>query len=244
MLEVHNIVAHHGLLNAVRGVSLSVQKGEVMGIVGANGAGKSTLFRAITGVHSAMTGTVKLNGKNIAGLSPSRRVRSGLAMVPEGRRLFSDMTVSENLIIAGENGRSGKWTVDRVLTAFPALKPILNSKAGNLSGGQRQAVAIGRALMTNPDVIIMDEVSLGLSPIAIEGLYESLLRLKVEAETAMIIVEQDLIRATDFSDRIICMLEGRVALEGRPADLSHDEITKAYFGLDGADTKPAETSHA
>lgn len=234
MLEVTNIEASHGLLSAVRGVSFKVEKGEVLGVVGANGAGKTTLFRAITGIHTDMSGSVYLNGRDISALSPSKRLRAGLAMVPEGRRLFPDMTVRENLQVAGENGRKGQWTIEKVLEAFPALKPILRSAAGNLSGGQRQAVAIGRALMANPDVVIMDEVSLGLSPIAIEGLYESLEGLKSAGETAIIVVEQDLKRATAFSDRLICMLEGAIVLEGRASALTHDEITNAYFGLDTA----------
>ncbi len=234
MLEVMNIEARHGLLSAVRGVSLKVGKGEVLGVVGANGAGKTTLFRAITGIHTNMMGSVMLNGRDISGLSPSHRVSAGLAMVPEGRRLFPDMSVQENLQVAGENGRKGQWTLEKVLEAFPALKPIIKSAAGNLSGGQRQAVAIGRALMTNPDFIIMDEVSLGLSPIAIEGLYESLEALKADGETGIIVVEQDLRRAIKFSDRLICMLEGSMVLEGAADTLTHEEITAAYFGIDTA----------
>ena len=232
MLEVENVVARHGLLTAVRDVSLGVRKGEVLAIVGANGAGKTTLFRSMTGVHANMQGRIRLGGTDISRWSPARRVAAGLAMVPEGRRLFLDMTVRENLQVAGENGRRGRWTFERVLAALPSLDQILNSLAGNLSGGQRQAVAIGRALMTSPEVVLLDEVSLGLSPIAIGGLYESLEALKKEGETAMIVVEQDLARATAFADRILCLLEGRVVLEGKAAELGHDQITSAYFGLE------------
>jgi branched-chain amino acid transport system ATP-binding protein len=232
MLEVENVVARHGLLTAVREVSLNVGKGEVLAVIGANGAGKTTLFRSLTGVHANMTGRIRLDGTEISTWSPAKRVAAGLAMVPEGRRLFLDMTVRENLQVAGENGRKGRWNLERVLAALPSLRQILNSLAGNLSGGQRQAVAIGRALMTSPDIVLLDEVSLGLSPIAIGGLYESLQVLKQEGETAIVIVEQDLVRATAFADRIICLLEGRVVLEGRAADLDHDQITRAYFGLD------------
>jgi branched-chain amino acid transport system ATP-binding protein len=232
MLEVENVVARHGLLTAVRDVSLNVGKGEVLAVIGANGAGKTTLVRSLTGVHANMTGRIRLDGTEISTWSPAKRVAAGLAMVPEGRRLFLDMTVRENLQVAGENGRKGRWNLERVLAALPSLRQILNSLAGNLSGGQRQAVAIGRALMTSPDIVLLDEVSLGLSPIAIGGLYESLQVLKQEGETAIVIVEQDLVRATAFADRIICLLEGRVVLEGRAADLDHDQITRAYFGLD------------
>ena len=164
-------------------------------------------------------------------------------MVPEGRRLFSDMTVRENLQIAGENGRKGSWTLKKVLAAFPAIDPILNAIAGNLSGGQRQAVAIGRALMTNPDVVLLDEVSLGLSPIAVVGLYESLQRLKQEGETAMIVVEQDLSRAIHFADRLVCLLEGRIALEGPSSALTREAITAAYFGLGASEQAAKEQAH-
>ena len=151
--------------------------------------------------------------------------------MPEGRRLFGDMTVRENLQVAGENGRKGDWTLESVLEAFPALKPIIDMQAGNLSGGQRQTVAIARALMTNPDAILMDEVSLGLSPIAVHGLYESLYLLKKRAAMAIVVVEQDLARAMLFSDRLICMLEGNIVLEGASANMSRDAVTAAYFGL-------------
>lgn len=231
MLAVDNLVARHGLLTAVRDVSFSVMPGEVLGVIGANGAGKTTLFRTLAGVHPASAGTIALDGADITALSPFRRVASGIAMVPEGRRLFIDMTVRENLVVAGENGRAGAWTLASVLDALPVLGPLLNVPAGGLSGGQRQAVAIGRALMSNPKVLLLDEVSLGLSPVAIEGLYDQLAGLKGRGDTAMVVVEQDLDRAMAFSDRVICLLEGRIALEGEPRTLGKQAITEAYFGL-------------
>ena len=231
MLAVNNLVAGHGLLTAVRDVSFSVAAGEVLGVIGANGAGKTTLFRALAGVHPATAGTILLDGVDVTTLAPSRRVARGIAMVPEGRRLFVDMTVRENLQVAGENGRTGAWTLSTVLEALPSLSPLLNVVTGGLSGGQRQAVAIGRALMSNPKVLLLDEVSLGLSPVAIEGLYEQLAGLKGRGDTAMVVVEQDLDRAMAFSDRVICMLEGQIALEGKPATLGKQAITDAYFGL-------------
>jgi branched-chain amino acid transport system ATP-binding protein len=239
MLAVNNLVAGHGLLTAVRDVSFNVEAGEVLGVIGANGAGKTTLFRTLAGVHSANSGSIALDGVDVTALSASRRVAGGIAMVPEGRRLFVDMTVRENLQVAGENGRSGAWTLSTVLAALPVLAPLLNVVTGGLSGGQRQAVAIGRALMSNPKVLLLDEVSLGLSPVAIKGLYEQLAGLKGRGDTAMIVVEQDLDRAMAFSDRVICMLEGRIALEGRPRVLGKPAITEAYFGL----THP-ESTHA
>jgi branched-chain amino acid transport system ATP-binding protein len=231
-LVVDRLVAKHGLLTAVRGVSFSVEQGEVLSVVGANGAGKTTLFRTLSGVHSVDSGSILLNDDDVSELPAYQRVEKGLAMVPEGRRLFVDMTVRENLQIAGEHGRSGSWSLDKVVAALPALEPILNKVSGGLSGGQRQAVAIGRALMCNPSVLLLDEVSLGLSPIAVEGLYQSLELLKKSQETTMIIVEQDLNRAIRFSDHLLCLLEGKVALSGRSDELSHADITKAYFGLE------------
>ncbi len=180
-----------------------------------------------------------LDGLDITPLSPSRRVASGIAMVPEGRRLFADMSVRENLQVAGENGRRGDWTLDSVLAALPSLKTLLDVAADGLSGGQRQAVAIGRALMSNPKVLLLDEVSLGLSPVAIEGLYEQLAGLKGRGDTTMIVVEQDLDRAMGFSDRVICLLEGRIALEGAPAALGKQAVTEAYFGLAHKETTDA-----
>jgi branched-chain amino acid transport system ATP-binding protein len=234
LLVVDDLVARHGLLTAVHGLSLSIAAGEVLAIVGANGAGKTTLFRTIAGVHPLAGGTIRLGGTDISGLAPHRRVAAGVAMVPEGRRLFPDMSVTENLTIAGENGRKGEWTLDTVLDALPQLRPIARIAAGGLSGGQRQAVAIGRALMSNPSLLLLDEVSLGLSPIAVEGLYASLGALK-SGGTTMIVVEQDLDRATAFADRIVCILEGRVVLEGRSGELGRAEIAAAYFGLDAGE---------
>ena len=231
LLAVDNLVAGHGLLTAVRNVSLSVGAGEVLGIIGANGAGKTTLFRTLSGVHPAVSGTIVVDGVDVTALSPSRRVASGIAMVPEGRRLFVDMTVRENLLVSGENGRAGVWTLESVVSALPSLAPLLNVVTGGLSGGQRQAVAIGRALMSNPKVLLLDEVSLGLSPVAIEGLYEQLGDLKGRGDTAMIVVEQDLDRAMAFSDRVACLLEGRIVLEGKPQTLGKQAVTNAYFGL-------------
>ena len=231
VLEARSVLARHGLLPAVREVSLSVAQGEVLAVVGANGAGKTTLFRTLAGVHPIAGGTVLLDGEDISALPAHLRLRRGIAMSPEGRRLFPDMTVRENLMIAGEHGRKGAWTLDRVLAAFPQLSPLTGSLATHLSGGQRQAVAIARALMSNPKLLLHDEVSLGLSPAAIEGLYVNLAALKAERDIAIILVEQDLDRAVSFSDRLICMLEGRVELEGRSSELSRDAITDAYFGL-------------
>jgi branched-chain amino acid transport system ATP-binding protein len=238
LLDVENLVAGHGLLTAVRGVSFGVAEGSALAVVGANGAGKTTLFRAISGVHRAQSGRVLLAGRDVSALTAPKRVAAGIAMVPEGRRLFGDMTVRENLQVAGEHGRDGDWNLGRVLEALPALEPIMDKPAELLSGGQRQAVAIGRALMCNPSVLLLDEVSLGLSPIAVDGLYRSLAQLRDTGAT-MVLVEQDLDRALAFADRIICMLEGRIVLEGQPGDLTRGDITAAYFGLGARAGEPA-----
>ncbi len=232
ILEVDGLVANHGLLTAVRGVSLSIEQGEVLAVVGANGAGKTTLFRCLAGVHAPASGSIRMEGRDVTSLKAHQRVKAGIAMVPEGRRLFDTMTVAENLRIAGENGRRGTWTQETVLDALPQLKLLLKRQAGNLSGGQRQAVAIGRALMSNPKLLLLDEVSLGLSPIAIEGLYESLEALKQTRATTLVVVEQELDRAIAYSDRLVCMLEGSISLAGVSSTIDRQEITNAYFGVE------------
>ena len=224
MLE--GIEARHGLLPAVRGVSLEVAAGEVVALVGANGAGKTTLLRTIAGAHRPSAGRVLFDGADITRVRAHDRVRMGIALVPEGRRLFATLTVEENLRVAE---RPGSWTVDMVYDAFPLLKPLRSRRAANLSGGEQQATAIGRALMTNPRLLLLDEVSLGLAPIAVEGVYRSLEAL-VAAGTTMLVVEQDLARATSVAGRVVCMLEGRLVLEGG-SELTREQITDAYFGL-------------
>jgi branched-chain amino acid transport system ATP-binding protein len=226
LLVLDGIDARHGLLPAVRGVSLEVAEGEVVALVGANGAGKTTLLRTIAGAHRPAAGRVLFDGAEITRVRAHDRVRMGIALVPEGRRLFPALTVEENLRVAE---RPGRWTVESVLEAFPLLKPLRDRRAANLSGGEQQATAIGRALMTNPRLLLLDEVSLGLAPIAVEAVYRSLEGL-VAAGTTMLLVEQDLARATSVAGRVVCMLEGRLVLEGG-SELTREQITDAYFGL-------------
>jgi branched-chain amino acid transport system ATP-binding protein len=229
VLSVDSLVARHGLLEAVRSVGLSVQRGEVVALVGANGAGKSTLLRTIAGAHPAASGTVVFEGRDVTTLPAHQRVRCGIALVPEGRRLFPELTVEENLAVAGRRGRTGVWTLDTVLDAFPSLRPLLRQRAGTLSGGQQQATSIARALMTNPTLLLLDEVSLGLSPVAVETVYESLERLRLDGAT-IVVVEQDLTRALRFSDTVVCLLEGRVSLSSPSASVAREAVTSAYFG--------------
>jgi len=232
VLKVDALCAAHGQLVAVREVSFGVARGEVLALVGANGAGKTTLLRTLAGVHAASAGRVALCGDDITALPAHQRVRRGLAMVPEGRRLFGDMSVRENLRVAGEHGRRGRWDLAAVLEALPALRPLIERPAAALSGGQRQAAAIGRALMSNPELLLLDEVSLGLSPIAVDGVYENLEALKQERLTTLVLVEQDLDRALAFADRVLCLREGRIVLHGRPGELTRAAVTAAYFGME------------
>lgn len=230
LLSIQSIDARHGLLRAVNAVSFDCEQGDILALVGANGAGKTTLLRTIAGVHTPHSGRIVFDGKDVTGLRAAARVHMGIAMVPEGRRLFGSMTVEDNLRVAGIRARPGAWNLDTVLDAFPQLKPKLRSPAGQLSGGQQQAASIARALMTNPRVLLLDEISLGLSPIAVDQVYQSLQSL-VETGTTIILVEQDLGRALKFSRRVMCMLEGAIPLQGNTGEVSREQILDAYFGL-------------
>jgi branched-chain amino acid transport system ATP-binding protein len=230
LLAVEDLDVRHRLLQAVRGVSFEIERGETLALVGANGAGKTTLLRAIAGAHPTTGGRVSFNGADVTRTPAHLRVGRGIALVPEGRRLFAKMSVEENLMLARAAGRGGAWTIEAVMEAFPNLKARRNARAGTLSGGEQQATAIGRALMTNPELIMLDEVSLGLSPLAVERVYASLQALLISG-TTIVLVEQDLTRALRVAGRVICMLEGRIALEGKAADLTRDAVTQAYFGL-------------
>ncbi len=227
LLQLEGIEARHGLLPAVRGVSFEVVEGETVALVGANGAGKTTLLRTIAGAHRPSAGRVLFDGADITRIRAHDRLRKGIALVPEGRRLFADLTVEENLLVGA--ARDGRWNVETVLEAFPLLNPLRKRRAANLSGGEQQATAIGRALMSNPRLLLLDEVSLGLAPIAVTAVYDSLQQLIAEGATVLL-VEQDLKRATSVASRVLCMLEGRVVLEGG-SELTREQITEAYFGL-------------
>jgi branched-chain amino acid transport system ATP-binding protein len=233
LLGVERLDARHGLLQAVRGVTLEVAAGETLALIGANGAGKTTLLRTIAGAHKPAAGRILFDGADVTAVPAYARLRTGIALVPEGRRLFAGMTVKENLMVAGAHGRPGPWNIDAVIEAFPLLAGKLNRRAGNLSGGEQQATAIGRALMTNPKLLLLDEVSLGLAPIAVEAVYRSLTALMAEGAT-IVLVEQDIGRALGVATRLACMLEGRIILQGNAKDLSREQVTEAYFGLQRA----------
>jgi len=230
LLSIRDLDVRHGLLQAVRCVSFDITEGEVLALVGANGAGKTTLLRSIAGAHLPAAGQVFLGGQDITAVPSHKRIAMGIALVPEGRRLFSQMTVEENLLLGKTAGRKGDWTIERVFDAFPNLKPRRRAKTGHLSGGEQQATAIGRALMSNPDILLLDEVSLGLSPLVVDRVYTQLQAL-LSSGTTIVLVEQDLGRAMNVASRVICMLEGRVVLDRPAASVIRDEITNAYFGL-------------
>jgi branched-chain amino acid transport system ATP-binding protein len=222
--------ARHGLLPAVRDVSLEVGEGETLALVGANGAGKTTLLRVLAGAHKPAAGVVELDGADITRVPAHKRVGLGIALVPEGRRLFPHMTVEENLLVGAQRHRGGSWNVESALEAFPLLRPLRHKRASSLSGGEQQATAIGRALMSNPRVLLLDEVSLGLAPVAVEDVYRSL-EILIAGGATVVLVEQDLTRALRVADRMICLLEGRVVLEGTRGELTRERVTEAYFGL-------------
>lgn len=229
LLQIRALEACHGQLKAVRGIDLEVRAGERVALVGANGAGKTTFLKTIAGIHAASAGSMHFDGQDITTLSAHQRSAAGIALVPEGRRLFTSMTVEDNLRVATAAARPGRWNFETVVDAFPQLKVKLKALAGSLSGGQQQAVAIGRALMTNPRILLLDEVSLGLSPSAVKGVYESLQSL-MEGNTTIILVEQDLQRTFSVADRIVCMLEGEIVAVGRTDEMTREQVMDYYFG--------------
>ncbi len=230
LLSTHNLIAHYGDFQALFGVDLELNTGETIAIIGANGAGKTTLMRSISGVLTNAPDMVRHDGAAIGALPADAVMARGVAMVPEGRRLFPSLSVEENLQV-GTYGRggSGYWTLDTVYDLFPILKERRNNPGTALSGGQQQMVAIGRALMSNPAVVLFDEISLGLAPVIIKDIYAALPRIK-EAGASVVVVEQDIGQALKVADRVYCMMEGRVTLTGTPDALSREAIHDAYFG--------------
>ncbi len=229
MLAVRDLRAGYGDFQALFGVSFELPEGQVLSLIGANGAGKSTLLKAIVGLVACRPAMVVHRGTPIGGMAADRVVRRGVALVPEGRRLFRSLSVEENLVIGGERGRPGEWSLGRVYGLFPVLREKRRQPATSLSGGQQQMVAIGRALMANPELILFDELSLGLAPVVIRDIYAALPAITASGVGA-ILVEQDVSRALRSADRIVCLQEGRVSLAGLPGAFTRAEITAAYFG--------------
>ncbi len=230
LLEVRDLTVHHGQLRALTEVSLTVHPGEVYAIIGANGAGKSTLLRTLAGLHAPTSGTVVFDGADVTGLRPDRRVAAGIAMVPEGRRLFGSLTVEENLLVGAAYARPGPWSPERVYELFGWMRERRGQRAALLSGGEQQAVAIGRALVANPRLLLLDELSLGLAPAVVRRIYGMLPDL-LAAGLTVLLVEQDVSQALRVATHVHCLLEGRTTLRGAPGELTAAAIEDAYFGL-------------
>jgi len=229
ILSLTDVDAFYGDFRALFGISFDVDPGEVVALIGANGAGKSTLLKAIVGLLRVQPDMVRYRGEPIGGLPAPNIVRRGVTLVPEGRRLFPSLSVEENLLIGGQLRRPGPWSLERIYELFPVLAERRRNPGTALSGGQQQMVAIGRALMSNPELILFDEISLGLAPIVIRDIYAALPSV-IGAGTSAILVEQDITRALSVARRVVCLQEGRVALQGEPEGLSRQAIAAAYFG--------------
>ena len=245
LLEVRDLTVNHGQLRALDSISLRVFPGEVYAIIGANGAGKSTLLRTIAGLHRPAAGSVLLDGTDLTRQRPERRARQGIVLVPEGRRLFGSLTVEENLKVGTAYARPGPWTIEQVYETFSWMRDRRSQRTAQLSGGEQQTVAIGRALVANPRVLLLDELSLGLAPVIVQRIYGMLPQILATGLTVLL-VEQDVSQALRVASHIQCLLEGRTTLEGRPADVTAEQVEAAYFGLAGVAPAgpPAEGSES
>jgi branched-chain amino acid transport system ATP-binding protein len=230
LLDVKAIDAYYGDFQALFGVSIKVEPGQVVAVIGANGAGKSTLLRTIAGLMHPRHGDIVFDGQAVGKAAAFDVVRRGIALVPEGRRLFPSLTVEENLRIGGQSGRPGPWTLARIYDLFPVLAERRHLPATALSGGQQQMAAISRALMSNPKLLLCDEISLGLAPIVVRDIYAQLPAI-VAGGMSLIIVEQDIAQALKAAAQVYCLQEGRIALQGQAASLTRDAISAAYFGV-------------
>jgi branched-chain amino acid transport system ATP-binding protein len=233
LLELTGVDAHYGELQALWQLDLHVAEGETLAVVGANGAGKSTLLKTIAGVLRPTAGAVRFEGRDVGGVPDHKRVRLGISLVPEGRRVFRSLTVEENLLVGGYRRRPGPWDLAAVYEAFPLLEDRRSRTGAHLSGGEQQATAIGRALMANPRLLLLDEVSLGLAPVVVQDIYRALPRI-AERGTTVLVVEQDLGQALAVADRVQCLLEGRTALEAPVGSVTREQVAAAYFGLEEA----------
>jgi branched-chain amino acid transport system ATP-binding protein len=230
LLEAEGLTAFYGDAQALFGIDFQLSAGEMVAVIGANGAGKSTFMKAVTGLVKTPADRIRFEGEPIGGLPPGDIVKRGIALVPEGRRLFPSLSVEENLLMGGFSRRPGPWSLERLFKLFPILAQKRAQPATSLSGGQQQMVAIGRALMSNPTLLLCDELSLGLAPIVIKEIYDALPAICAEGMT-VVIVEQDVAMAQRVSQRIYCFQEGRVSLQGRSSELTREQISQAYFGI-------------
>jgi branched-chain amino acid transport system ATP-binding protein len=230
LLELNNISTGYGHFQALFDVNLRIEEGETHAIIGANGAGKSTLLRTICGLIRTDADKVRFDGQPIGQMAPNKRVGLGISYVPEGRWVFPSLSVNENLQVGAHARRSGVWTIEKVYELFPLLSRLRQRQAFSLSGGEQQALAIGRGLMANPRLLLLDEVSLGLAPVVVEKIYQAMPAI-IGSGTTVLLVEQDVGQAMKFADRVACMLEGRLVLEGSPGEISQEAIFAAYFGV-------------
>jgi branched-chain amino acid transport system ATP-binding protein len=230
MLCTDRLSAGYGLFQALFDVSFKVAPGEVVALIGSNGAGKSTLLRAIVGSVPSATDSVSVDGVAVGGHSEIALLELGVALVPEGRRLFPSLTVEENLQVAAHNGRPGPWTIARLFRELPVLDSLRRRPATALSGGQQQLVAVCRALACNPKYLLCDEISLGLSPVAVEAVYALLGKVR-EQGVAIVLVEQNVRRALAASERFYCMQKGRMVLTGQSREANYAQVATAYFGV-------------
>jgi branched-chain amino acid transport system ATP-binding protein len=230
LLQTTALTAFYGDAQALFGIDFSLNEGELVAVIGANGAGKSTFLKALTGLVKTKPEQVRFKSEAIGGIAPGEIVKRGLALVPEGRRLFSSLSVEENLLMGAFAQRSGPWNLGRLYAMFPILKEKRLLPGTSLSGGQQQMVAIGRALMSNPSVLLCDELSLGLAPIVIKEIYAAMPTITSEGMT-VVIVEQDVSLAQQVSSRIYCFQEGKVSLQGASNSLTREQISAAYFGV-------------
>jgi branched-chain amino acid transport system ATP-binding protein len=229
MLTIEGVTAHYGQLIALDEMSLELGAGQTLAVVGANGAGKSTLLSLISGEKRPTRGRVFFEEHDITNERTSQRVRRGISLVPEGRQLFGSLTVEDNLLTGAAAKRKGEWDLNAVYELFPLIRDKRSRQAESLSGGEQQAVAIGRALMANPSLLLLDEVSLGLAPVIIQDLYVRLHRIAAEG-TTLLLVEQNISEAFSLASQIVCLLEGRVILRGAPSDIDMGTLRDAYFG--------------
>ncbi len=229
LLAVEKLSVFYDQFRAVDSVDLTVTPGEIVSIIGANGAGKSSFLKAIVGQGGRVAGSIRFDGQDIAAWPTSRIVGAGIALVPEGRRLFPTLTVEENLRLGWDVGRRGGMTAEEVFDLFPMLREKRRVPAGQLSGGQQQMVALGRALLSDPRLMLCDEISLGLAPAIVNDLYALLEKINRRG-IGIVLVEQDISRALNVAHRFYCFLEGRVSLAGVPRATGRETVMKHYFG--------------
>ena len=230
LLTVRHLSASYGSFQALFDVSLEAAEGETVAVIGANGAGKTTFLRSVAGVLPVPPVAVAFAGDAVGGRPAHELAERGIVMVPEGRRIFPSLSVEENLKVGAYRGRPGRFTLARVYDLFPVLGERRRQPGPNLSGGEQQMLAIGRALMANPRLLLVDEISLGLAPAVVKGLYR-VLRTIAEEGTTTLVVDQDVSQIMSLAQRVYCFRKGTVSLAGRPAELTRERIAAAYFGI-------------